>query len=202
MATITASRSDLSRILLVACDQAYRANVTEGATVLSQHLDSTGPDADVFPNTMPAEWAGPDLNQWVVAIRRNDPLTGFGATVYRKTNADGSRDYIFAMQGSRGPNLQDWSGNLVYGWDKWRGPSAIVAQGLLDEVLAFTDVNKIHFTGQSLGGALAEYALYDYATRKAGFDPAKVTLTTFNGLGGLEALKQSQTPFRRCPERS
>ena len=189
MGTVTTPRSDLSKILLVASDQAYDPAVSPASTFLAQYPDSTGQGADAFPNTMPQGWSSLDeFDQWRVFIRRDDLATGFGATVYRKPNAGGSADYIVAMQGTRGPNIQDWSGNLIYGWDRWGGPSANVAQGLLSELLALADVNKIHFTGQSLGGALAEYALYDYAVRVADFPASDATLTTFNGLGGLGAL--------------
>jgi len=192
---ITAARSNLSKTLLVACDQAYNPAVSPGSTLLAPHPDSTGPGADVSPNTMPPEWNSLGLNQWAVVIRRDDPSTGFGATVYRKANADGSGDYIVAMQGTRGLNIQDWGGNLIYGWDKWGGPSAGLAQALLSEIVGLADVNKIHFTGQSLGGALAQYALYDYAAQKPDFDASKVTLTTFSGLGGMEALSQNRSGF-------
>ena len=106
------------------------------------------------------------------------------------------------MQGTRGPNFQDWSGNLIYGWDKWtnaqQGGTQLIAS--LVGLTTQTNAGNIHFTGQSLGGALAEYALYDFALARneanradptiAVFDPTKVTLTTFNGLGGIEALQK------------
>ena len=136
---------------------------------------------------MPSTWQSSGLDGWVAVRRYDDSTTGFGATLYRKANADGSSDYIVAMQGTRGRNLQDWGGNLIYGWDKWISPEG--GQALLAEILALDDVNKIHFTGQSLGGALAQYALYEYALGKEEFSASKATLTTFNGLGGLEALR-------------
>ncbi len=46
------------------------------------------------------------------------------------------------------------------GRDNFCGSSG---EELLNALLLPTDANRIHFTGQSLGGALAEYALYDYA---------------------------------------
>ncbi|GKS65354.1 hypothetical protein YTPLAS72_26580 [Nitrospira sp.] len=52
----------------------------------------------------------------------------------------------------------------------------------------------IHFTGQSLGGALAQYAAYDYVQSHqglSGFSKANITLTTFNGFGGVLGLQQN-----------
>ena len=216
MDTITQARSDLSKVLLVACDQSYwggpqtntpdthNGPITPG-TPLDKYLDSSGSGADVFPNTMPNEWNSLGMGQWIVQERFDDPITGFGATLYRKSNTDGSRDFIVAMQGTRGPNFQDWGGNLVYGWDKWISRNTGGGQDLLNTLSGLTNVSKIHFTGQSLGGALAQYALYHYAARltqqhqadpaSPDFDPSKVTLTTFNGLGGIDGLTQNEIGF-------
>ena len=49
------------------------------------------------------------------------------------------------------------------------------------------DATKIDFVGHSLGGALAQYAAYDYIKNGGS---AEVSLTTFNGLGGEAGLKQ------------
>ena len=207
MGAITQARSDLTKILLVACDQSYwggpesntqdpRGSIT-GGTPLAPYLDSTGPGGDASQNTMPSEWNNLGLSSWVVFKRYDESATGFGATLYRKENADGSADYIVAMQGTRGLNIQDWGGNLIYGWDKWGGPAAQKARDLQNDLLNnLGTVGTIHFTGQSLGGALAQYALYDYARQIADFSPSKVTLTTFNGLGAIDGLNQNAPGFK------
>ena len=201
MATITEARSDLSKILLVACDQSYQGGPQASppspkpigpGDALSAFPDSRVPGGDVFPNTVPDDWRTLTLSDWVVQQRYDEPLTGFGATLYRRATATDQADYIVAMQGTRGPNIQDWAGNLIYGWDKWSDQQPQGGQTLLNNLVSLIDVNQIHFTGQSLGGALAEYALYDYATQKSDFDPTKVTLTTFNGLGGIAGLEQNR----------
>src|SRR5690242_13641891 len=107
---ITPSRSDLTKILLVACDQSYwsglesnnaaSAPITAG-TALAEYLDSTGAGANAFPNTMPGLWNALGLSPWTVEKRYDDPTTGFGATLYKKANGDGTSDYIVAMQGTR-----------------------------------------------------------------------------------------------------
>ncbi|HNP42263.1 MAG TPA: hypothetical protein PKI24_22000, partial [Nitrospira sp.] len=54
-------------------------------------------------------------------------------------------------------------------------------------------MGTINFTGQSLGGALAQYAAYEYVVemkkRTETYVPSDVTLTTFNGLGALWGLQ-------------
>lgn len=201
MGTIDTTRSDLCKVLLVACDLSYSGGDARGqpGQPLAPFADSGPPDhgnAD-----MPISWS-PLLGGWEVLRRVDIPETGFGYTVFNKADSDGKISYIVAMQGTRGPNYQDWSGNLIYGWDKWGGPAG---QGvaLIESLVELTtqeNAGSIHFTGQSLGGALAEYALYDFArarnaanladSTKAAFDPTKVTLTTFNGLGSIEALQK------------
>jgi VCBS repeat-containing protein len=192
--------SELIKILLVACDQSYwggpRTNtpdVKNGPIPLGTPL---GPYSDTAQagdslSDMPVGWQGLPFTEWIVAKRYDDPATGFGATLYRKQNADGSGDYIVAMQGTRGINLQDWGGNLIYGRDKWTSTRSGGGQELLSDLLQLRDTNQIHFTGQSLGGALAEYALYEYAINKTDFSASQVTLTTFNGLGSIDGLKQA-----------
>ncbi|MGA8051698.1 MAG: hypothetical protein WCA09_16085 [Burkholderiales bacterium] len=204
MATITQTRSDLTKILLVACDQSYQGGSQASppspraiatGDPLSPYPDSPVAGGDSFPNSLPDDWRSLSLGDWVVQERYDEPATGFGATLYSKTNGDGSAEYIVAMQGTRGPNIQDWSGNLIYGWDKWSDALPQGGQDLMTDLLFLPANSLIHFTGQSLGGALAEYALFDYARQKVGFDPSTVTLTTFNGLGGIAALSQNVTDF-------
>ena len=61
------------------------------------------------------------------------------------------------------------------------------------EVVEAGGLGTINFTGQSLGGALAQYAAYEYVVemkkRKKTYVPSDVTLTTFNGLGALWGLQ-------------
>jgi hypothetical protein len=61
----------------------------------------------------------------------------------------------------------------------------------------------VHFTGQSLGGALAQYAAHDYARglRDSGeFSPDRLTLTTFNGLGAVDGLTKRAADNPADPE--
>src|SRR3989442_9312951 len=110
----------LSKFCLVACDQSYQPDIQIGVS-LSPYFDSGA--IDIYPNTMPASFFDPvfvGLSQWRVADRVNDTATGFGATIYKRTNSDGKVDFIVGMQGTRGPSPQDWSGNLGFAVDKWQ----------------------------------------------------------------------------------
>ncbi len=189
----------LSRSSLVACDQAYQAAISNG-TVLAPYPDSGA--ADAYPNTMPASFYDPvyvGLSGWTVFDRVDDPQTGFGATIYKRV-ADGKTDFMVAMQGTRGPNAQDWYGNVGFGVDRWnsdKGGQLLMAK--LEALLTGTNGDRltgdIIFTGQSLGGALAEYAAYDFrreinASGIADFPNSRIALVTFNGLGGIAGLQQ------------
>lgn len=107
--------NSLLRALLVADDQSYNGPTSPyyNASQMSVGAQLTQ-FADGDPaNSMPGSWQQPDLDGWTVATDRfDDPATGFGAVVYKKPSGDGPTfDYIVALQGTRGPNAQDWHGN-------------------------------------------------------------------------------------------
>jgi len=208
---ITQQRDILTKILLVACDQSYQPGPGSNAPPANGTVIRVGdplqpyPDNDAtidggFNNQMPAQWYdlqladGTRFTDWRVEQRFDDRYSGFGATVYSRVAGDGKRDYIVALQGTRGPNIQDWSGNLIYGWDKWTADTqGANGPDLMVFLLSIGDIRNIHFTGQSLGGALAQYAAYDFIDNVSAAQPdirSRTTLTTFNGLGGVEALTQ------------
>ncbi len=148
--------NSLLHALLVADDQSYNNSPTEGAP-LAEFTDGDN------INLMPGGWKD-DLTGWTVARRFDDPDTGFGAVVYKKPSGNGTKfDYIVALQGTRGPNAQDWHGNLTYGWEKFVGAQGQELMNYLTgsrpgDILSST--SNIHFTGQSLGGALSQYVAY------------------------------------------
>lgn len=183
--------NSLLHALLVADDQSYNRSATPDEAL------APFTDGDTV-NLMPGGWHD-DLTGWAVARRFDDPDTGFGAVVYKKPNGDGSKfDYIVALQGTRGPNAQDWHGNLTYGWEKFVGAGGVRLMNYLtgtgDDDIRDKTVN-IHFTGQSLGGALAQYVAYRYVDERkrlgSAINPDNMSLTTFNGLGGMQALEQN-----------
>jgi|CXWL01.1.fsa_nt_gi Ca2+-binding RTX toxin-like protein len=131
------------------------------------------------------------------------PTTGFGFVAYVKRGATSAEtEVIIALRGTDGLNPTDWVSNSQYwGWNQWNSPAGRA------QVFAFLDSLKtnpldqdtafqgtIHFTGQSLGGGLAQYAAYDYVLSHqelTGFSKANITLTTFNGFGAALGFKQN-----------
>jgi hypothetical protein len=109
---------------------------------------------------------------------------------------DAKTEAIVAFTGTNGftpQGLQGWYTELTFARTQWSdaiSEAVIAAIGRLEGPAgspgSFT--GTINFTGQSLGGALAQYALYDYAIAASGFDASRVTLTTFNALGVIDAL--------------
>ena len=114
--------------------------------------------------------------------------TGFKALVFINTNTS---EVIVAMAGTDGPDSRDWLSDTRLGWDQWSANRASVFNCL--DTLGFTP-SKIHFTGQSLGGGLAEYAAYEYLARANPQDRAalreRMSLVTFNGFGGATMLSR------------
>jgi len=105
---------------------------------------------------------------------------------------------IVALRGTDGPDPQDWVANSQHlGWNQWSSPDGrgrifAFLDGLAPPGEAFA--GTIHFTGQSLGGGLAQYAAYEYVQSHqnlTGFSKANITLTTFNGFGGVLQLQQN-----------
>src|SRR5690242_10452877 len=140
---------------------------------------------------------------WEFVTKFQDSENGFGAIVYQSTEPiAGKTHYIVAFQGSDGLNGQDWIQNLDLARDVWGKETGAVTEFLvggdqvnLPGIVPSTGV--IHFTGQSLGGGLAQYAAYDYVARMTG--PTRptgstfrtdtdVSLVTFNGFGAVKGL--------------
>jgi Ca2+-binding RTX toxin-like protein len=188
--------NDLAKLTLLASDASYFASdhpVLSGSALAALLDTSYG----VGPHyTVPSGFY--EVAQGV------DPDTGFGFIAYRKDGATPAEtEIIVALRGTDGPNPQDWVANSQYlGWNQWNADG-----GGRDQVFAFLDSlksnplepstafeGKVHFTGQSLGGGLAQYAAYEYVQSHqglAGFSKANITLTTFNGFGGVLGLQQN-----------
>lgn len=114
--------------------------------------------------------------------------TGFKAHAY----VDGAGNYVLAFAGT--DDVRDAYQNLAnFGMEQWkdvRPDLTVFFQDIVD------DVNKpfssIHFAGHSLGGALAQYAAYDFVERNV-IETNQTTLTTFNALGGVLGLQDEHT---------
>ncbi|MFK5975247.1 MAG: hypothetical protein QM493_01955, partial [Sulfurovum sp.] len=120
-----------------------------------------------------------------------DETTGFSVVAFE--SIDNPKEKILAFAGTEG--LQDAYADLNLGWVQWTGNGGKNREAIIDNYLSLLPADAIiNFAGHSLGGALAQYAMYDYvddvinAQRK---DVPNITLTTFNGLGGETALAQN-----------
>jgi hypothetical protein len=130
-----------------------------------------------------------------------DPDTGF--QVIAMVSNDGT-ERILAFTGTEG--IQDWFADTKLGWEQWevqKNQDAVM--DYLQSLSSIPGITNIHFTGHSLGGALAQYAAYVYVasirtpTNETATLPIPVTLTTFNALGGVDGLTQylpGVDPFR------
>ncbi len=123
--------------------------------------------------------AGYELVELSDDISLDDPITGFHAQVWRKT---GTGELLVAFTGTQ--DGQDAVADLALGTEQWRKNKA----KLFAALDALDGITQITFTGQSLGGALGQYAAYDYVKEHS--EHPAVTLLTFNSLGGRDGLAQ------------
>src|SRR6266571_3903372 len=220
------TQNELSILDLVASDVSYRpASAFAGDAIkapLFSYQDSAPEKEFGFPdglltglsNTVNSPTAfilSQDINgvntvsftNWEFVRKFQDDENGFGAIVYRsKVQIEGKTHYIVAMQGSDGPSARDWFQNLYLAREAWGKEKDEVTNFLTQGSLDFPGIvpsdGIIHFTGQSLGGGLAQYAAYAYVKEMntlAEADPSKklnletdVSLVTFNGFGAVKGL--------------
>ena len=133
----------------------------------------------------------------IVRFRIEDPDTGFKCVIYQ--NLD-KRELIVAMGGTDGTDIKDWWGNVThYGWNQWATRRLDILEEIDKRILEMQgpkgEQPAIYFTGQSLGGALAQYAGYEFAETHLLYPRAQLSLVTFNALGGIAAL-QDEIPNR------
>jgi len=182
--------NDLAKLTLLASDASYFTNnhpVLSGSA-LAALLDTSYGVSPTY--TVPSGFF--EVRQVI------DTATGFGFIAYRNQQTN---EVIIALRGTDGPNAQDWVANSQHlGWNQWDLAGRVAVFSFLDS-LKLDPTNqdtafegKIHFTGQSLGGGLAQYAAYEYVQSHqnlTGFSKSNITLTTFNGFGGVLGLQQN-----------
>ena len=139
-----------------------------------------------------AETGGGDLESYgyskVDGGLWQDNLTGFKAQLYK----DAQNNYLLAFAGTE--DLQDAYQDVTsYGWGQWQSRKDVILQYFRElEDADQGSINSIHFVGHSLGGALAQYAAYDFAERNV---DTEILITTFNGLGGVSGILTENDVF-------
>lgn len=197
--------NQLAVLNLIACDYSYNPNPAvpgSGGALggsLASFPDSNAPEfvppVHLFANVgLGYQQVGDvvSIDGWRVAGADNDPATGFSFVVFQ--NAD-KTDAIIAMTGTNGPDAQDWYSNLNLGvtqWSEFNRPKVLTVLNQLKNADGTRFTGSLNFTGQSLGGGLAQYALYDFQANKTSewIQPNSVTLTTYNAFGGLDGLQE------------
>jgi hypothetical protein len=183
---------------LVACDASY------GRAFASSTL-RTLPDSEPEVDFLAAETlAGAGLSGrrignvteiegWKSVETVSVPGTGFSATMYQ---SEDKSQAIVALSGTNGLDLQDWWANVNLGVSQWRTARGAMADALsrLQNLDGAEFSGEILFTGQSLGGALAQFCLEEFLTTRQDYDPNKLRLITFNGLGSLDARSEFYGP--------
>ncbi len=191
----------LAELCLTACDASYFRTARPGDELVSPLPSRGDPLAQFFDE--PGEPVNPFASDawhsgFVMLDRFLDRTTGFGAIVYARGPLASPQEYIVAFRGTDGLDPQDWRENFQQlGWSQWdkaRAPGepfGRVFATLASELLAG---KRVHFTGQSLGGALAQYAAVSLvsASDEVASRAGQVTLTTCNSLGGLWALMDDE----------
>ena len=182
----TVNLNDLARLTLVASDASYGGTSLAVGAPLAPFPDSQGPE---IPCLFEEEARG---SGYRVVERFQHGPTGFKAVIFRNVTTN---DVVVAFAGSDGTNLKDWWGNAFhYGWNQWtenRQDVFSFLAGLQDPDSATPFTGRIHFTGQSLGGALAQYAAFEFVRNNQTFNKQNLTLTTFNALGAVATLNEN-----------
>ena len=135
-------------------------------------------------------YSGLDINGFTVVEKLEDPNTGFSLVIYKNPAAE---EYIFAFRGTE-LSSQDIYTDLNVGMKQW---SPDIREQVETRIYAYTAKKSdaiIHFTGHSLGGALAQYAAYEYAisasnAASGGDLQATFDLVTFNAQVGAIATR-------------
>tara|TARA_R110002049_G_scaffold24515_1_gene86844 strand:- start:191 stop:8251 length:8061 start_codon:yes stop_codon:yes gene_type:complete len=132
-----------------------------------------------------AETGGGSLTPWGYSHIETwqDGATGFKSRAY----VDGLGNYIIAFAGTE--DLQDTYQDLAsFGMGQWDENRPVIISFFNELKERGISINSIQFTGHSLGGALAQYAAYEFVNEGVVLSDS-VILTTFNALGGDVALQ-------------
>lgn len=160
--------ADTKRLLLAATEEAYEVGTSEGSQ-LSSTLADVG---------------------YVIEESIDVTETGFKALALRRDSPTGS-ERIVAFAGTE--DARDAVADLDLGLPQW---TESIRERIVAYVREHAMEGPIHFTGHSLGGVLAQYAVHDVkvATRSAA-EPFELaaSLTTFNAVGAISGLQSRET---------
>lgn len=185
--SISTSLNDLSKLALVASDSAY---FTSAHPVLPGSALAPLDEGD--PTILPRFDFAAGFFEFRQFPDSPSVPTGFKAIAYERNTPGNPKEVILAFGGSDGgplANPADWVSNTQHlGWNQWNENRDRIFE-YLDSLPPNT---KITFTGQSLGGALAQYAAYEWIKSKTttdpNFDKSQISLITLNALGGYLGL--------------
>lgn len=134
-------------------------------------------------------YTGREVLGFSAVAEHSDSLTGASFTIFKSLE---SNEYIFAFRGTQ-VSFRDAYTDLNLGMPQWMAVRQAVAVEIQEHTAGIAGA-RIHFTGHSLGGALAQYAAYEYelAISPQGTSKAPFDLVTFNALGGVLGLSTPQ----------
>ena len=118
---------------------------------------------------------------WKYQTAFEDDTTGFGVVVFKHQTRN---EYRVAFRGTEdGPSTHNWKENLGLGMRQWMSVQPGGGQDFLNNFLLELpsvggEAPKIYFTGQSLGGALAQYAAHDYLLAANNSRPTSSAVTS------------------------
>ncbi|HSL03114.1 MAG TPA: putative Ig domain-containing protein [Nitrospiraceae bacterium] len=188
---ISKTLNDLSKLALVASDASYFTTFFPVA-----HESALAPLDERDPTIVPRF----DIQAGFFEFKQFPDApgipTGFKAIAYEKNSPGSPKEVILAFGGTDGPNPTDWVANTQHlGWNQWNENRDQIFEYLSN----LSPDTKITFSGQSLGGTLAQYAAYEWIQSKTAdptFDKSRINLITYNALGGYLGLTSHLGPYQ------
>ena len=137
----------------------------------------------------------PPSSDYIVSPETISNNLGLFARIYRRKE---SHDYILSFRGTEEPNswdgIKDWGNNVNDGWPQFEKSREAIA-AMIREIFRKDPNSRIHIVGHSLGGALAQFAAYDAGKTYARAMNNRITLTTWNALGGQWGLTANEKRY-------
>lgn len=120
---------------------------------------------------------------------------GLAATIYHNPSTS---EYILSFRGTEDPNswegLKDWANNVNDGWPQFEKSRNAIAK-TIGKIFTADSRSRVHIVGHSLGGALAQFTAYDIGRLYKRTMNNRITLTTWNALGGQWGLTANERRY-------